>query len=153
MNAISIRRAVAADLPGIVRLLADDPLGAQREKAGTPLDGGYVAAFEAIDADPRQLLVVAELDDEVVGTLQLSFLPGLARIGAWRGQIEAVRISRSQRGKGLGEQLIRWAIEECRSRNCTLVQLTTDASRSDAHRFYERLGFVGSHIGYKLSLT
>lgn len=152
MQVITVRRAVVEDLPAIVQMLADDALGAQREKTGIPLAHAYVTAFEAIEADPNQLLVVASLGDRIVGTLQLSFIPGLARIGAWRGQIEAVRICGSQRGMGLGEQLLRWAIDECRARGCRLVQLTTDASRSDAHRFYERLGFVGSHVGYKLSL-
>lgn len=152
MNSINVRPAVAADLHSIVRMLADDPLGDRRESLGSPLDRAYVDAFEAISADRNQLLAVATLGDEVVGTLQLSFIPGIARRGAWRGQIEAVRIRRSHRGAGLGEQLFAWAIGECRARGCRLVQLTTDVSRSDAHRFYERLGFVGSHVGYKLSL-
>jgi GNAT superfamily N-acetyltransferase len=91
-------------------------------------------------------------DGEVVGTLQLSFLPGIARKGAWRGQIEAVRIAASRRGGGLGQHMFEWAIGECRARGCRLVQLATDRNRPDAHRFYERLGFVASHVGYKLAL-
>ena len=109
-------------------------------------------AFEAIDADPNQLLAVAEDDRGVIGTLQLSFIPGLSRKGAWRGQIEAVRVARDCRSEGLGRRMIEWAIAQCRGRDCALVQLTTDKARPDAHRFYEQLGFVASHIGYKLSL-
>ena len=152
MKAITIRRAAAVDLASIVQMLADDSLGSGREDPGLPLEGAYLTAFEAISADPNQLLAVATAGDEIVGTLQLSFIPGLSRRGAWRGQIEAVRISGAHRNMGLGEQLFLWAIDECRARGCSLVQLTTDASRTDAHRFYERLGFVGSHVGYKLSL-
>ena len=146
------RTAVAADLPSIVRLLADDPLGAEREDVRLPLDSRYVAAFEAIDLDPHQLIAVAADEEEIVGTLQISFLHGLARKGSLRGQIEAVRIASSRRGMGLGEGFVRWAIEECRARGCAMVQLTSDKKRLQAHRFYERLGFAGSHIGYKLPL-
>ena len=152
MQSISFRRAVAADIATIVQMLADDPFGARRESVATPLDGAYSTAFDAIDADPNQLLAVATAGEEIVGTLQLTFLPGLSRKGAWRGQIEGVRISSSRRGQGLGKQLFAWAIDECRARGCRFVQLTTDSSRTDAHRFYEQLGFVGSHIGYKLTL-
>ena len=133
-------------------MLADDPLGAEREDARLPLDSRYVAAFEAIALDPHQLLAVAADEEEIVGTLQINFIPGLARKGSWRGQIEAVRIAASHRGMGLGEGLVRWAIEECRARGCAMVQLTSDKKRLQAHRFYERLGFAGSHIGYKLPL-
>jgi GNAT superfamily N-acetyltransferase len=147
-----VRRATASDLPAIVGLLADDDLGRQREDARLPLDHAYEDAFRAIDADANQLLAVAVDGDEVLGTLQLSFIPGLGRKGAWRGQIEAVRIASSRRGGGLGRQMLEWAIAECRARGCRLVQLTTDRNRPDAHRFYNRLGFVASHIGYKLGL-
>ena len=146
------RRATPPDLPAIVRLLAEDELGQRREEARLPLDHVYEQAFRAIDADPNQLLAVAVEGGEVVGTLQLSFIPGLARKGAWRGQIEAVRIASSRRGSGLGGRMFEWAIGECRARGCRLVQLTTDRQRPDAHRFYERLGFVASHVGYKLAL-
>ena len=151
MEAI-IRRAVVKDLPSIIQMLADDPIGREREDPAVPPDPAYQAAFEAIMTDQHQLLVVATIEEEVVGTLQLTFIPGLARKGAWRGQIEAVRVSRSRRSTGLGQQLFDWAIDECRACGCALVQLTTDVDRPDAHRFYERLGFVASHIGYKLSL-
>jgi GNAT superfamily N-acetyltransferase len=152
MSDLLFRRATRDDLPAIVALLADDILGRQRESTRLPLDPRYLAAFDAIDADPNQQLIVAISADAVVGTLQLTFIPGIARLGAWRGQVEAVRIASSQRGAGLGEQLLEWAIDACRTRGCDVVQLTTDKQRHDAHRFYERLGFVASHAGYKLAL-
>lgn len=127
-------------------------MGQQREDASSPTNPKYVDAFQAILADANQLQMVATANDEVIGTLQLSFIPGLARKGAWRGQIEAVRIAATHRGSGVGQQMFEWAISQCRDRRCDLVQLTTDKTRSDAHRFYERLGFVGSHLGYKLML-
>ena len=149
---IVFRSARLSDIEAIVALLADDELGRQREAMGSPLDERYVAAFHAIEADANQHLVVVADGDEVIGTLQLSFIPGIAHKGAWRGQIEAVRIASNRRDSGLGQRMLEWAIAECRSRNCRFVQLTTDKSRADAHRFYERLGFVGSHEGYKLAL-
>lgn len=149
MGNMEIRRAVVADVTAIVDMLADDPLGAKRESPGDPR---YAEAFEQIDADPRQLLVVADLAGEVVGTLQLTFIPGLSRLGATRALIEAVRVRSDQRGGGLGGRLIEWAIDTARDRGAAMVQLTTDASRVDAHRFYERLGFVASHVGMKLAL-
>ncbi len=152
MEPLVVRRAIAADLPSIVELLADDPLGAHREDARLPLETSYEDAFQSIDADPHQLLVVAVDGDAVIGTLQLSFLRGISRKGALRGQIEAVRISRAKRGSGLGEQLVRWAINACALKGCELVQLTSDVTRTDAHRFYERLGFEASHVGFKLTL-
>jgi GNAT superfamily N-acetyltransferase len=152
METVTFRPAVANDLSSIVALLADDVLGSQRENARLPLDSAYLAAFEAIEVDPNQLLVVAVDGEEIVGTLQLTFIPGIARKGAWRGQIEAVRIAASRRDQGLGKQLFDWAIGECRARGCGFVQLTTHRDRSDAHRFYDRLGFVASHIGYKMAL-
>ena len=147
-----MRRANADDLAAIVALLADDPLGAQREDASTPLSSAYTEAFRAIDADPNQLLAVITEDDRVVGTLQLSFIPGLSRKGAWRGQIEAVRIAADRRDAGLGRQAFEWAIAQCRARGCRLVQLTTDRDRPDAHQFYERIGFTASHLGFKKAL-
>ncbi|PZV39709.1 GNAT family N-acetyltransferase [Mesorhizobium kowhaii] len=149
---IEFRRAQASDLPDIVAMLADDPLGAGREDTSVPLARGYVDAFNAIDADPNQLLAVAMDGGEVIGTLQITFLAGLSHKGAWRGQIEAVRIASHRRSGGIGRQMIDWAIAQCRARNCSLVQLTTDRSRADAHRFYEDLGFTGSHLGYKKAL-
>ncbi|WP_375775229.1 GNAT family N-acetyltransferase [Bradyrhizobium sp. ma5] len=152
MTPVAFRKAQPADIPAIIALLAHDILGQQREDASSPPNPRYVDAFEAILADPNQLLVVATLDDEVIGTLQLSFIPGMAQLGAWRGQIEAVRIAETHRCSGVGQQMFEWAIDQCKARGCDLVQLTTDKARPDAHRFYERLGFVGSHVGYKLTL-
>jgi GNAT superfamily N-acetyltransferase len=149
---ITFRKAQAQDLPDIVAMLADDPLGAGREDASLPLAQGYINAFNAIDADPNQLLAVAVDGAEVIGTLQISFLAGLSRKGGWRGQIEAVRIASHRRSGGIGRQMFEWAIAQCRARGCGLVQLTTDKGRADAHRFYEGLGFTGSHLGYKKSL-
>ena len=152
MEHIVFRSALLTDVPAIVALLADDELGSQRENTGTPLDPRYVDAFQAMEADANQRLVVVADGDEIIGTLQLSFIPGIARMGSWRGQIEAVRIAAHRRDSGLGQKMFEWAISECRSRGCNLVQLTTDKSRTDAHRFYEKLGFKASHEGYKLSL-
>jgi len=147
-----MRRATAADLPAIVGLLADDALGAIRERPELPLDGRYLEAFAAIDADPRQLLMVATLAGDIVGCLQLSFIPGLSRLGSQRALIEGVRVAAEMRGRGIGEDMILWAKGEALRRHCHILQLTTDRSREDAHRFYERLGFVASHVGMKLDL-
>lgn len=149
---ITIRRATRADLQALVDMLADDPLGATREAAGPPADPAYGAAFDAIERDPNQFLAVASKDEDVVGMLQLTFIPGLSRKGLWRGQIESVRVRKDARNLGLGKQLFDWAIDECRSRGCGLVQLTTDRSRQGAHRFYDALGFEATHLGYKLTL-
>lgn len=149
---ITIRQATRSDLPSIVRLLADDALGSQREAYRDPLPQSYYDAFQAIDADPRQELVVVEHDGAVIGTLQLTFIPGLSFQGGTRAQIEAVRVDRDVRGYGIGGRLFQWAIERAREQGCRLVQLTTNASRTEARRFYERLGFVASHTGMKLDL-
>lgn len=146
---VVVRRAGEHDLAAIVALLADDPLGSTGE--GEDLEP-YRRAWQAVDADPGQLLVVAVSGGEVVGTLQLTFIPGLSRRGALRAQVEAVRVRGDRRGHGLGAALLAWAVGHARSRGCALVQLTTDKSRGDAHRFYERLGFVASHEGLKLPL-
>lgn len=145
-----IRPALPADVPAIVALLADDPLGAARERPGDPR---YAAAYAEIAADPNQVLAVAEAGGEVVGTLQLTFTPGLSRLGALRATIEGVRVRGDQRGSGLGQELVEWAIGRSRARGAALVQLTTDSTRIDAHRFYERLGFTASHVGMKLALN
>ena len=153
MNPVTFREATQDDLAAIIALLADDELGRKRERVETPPADCYVKAFEAISADPNQQVVVAVQDGAVVGTMQLTFLPGLSRQGQWRGQIEAVRVAAGQRGEGLGRRMMEWAIEQCRARGCGLVQLTSDKSRHDAHRFYDNLGFVASHEGYKLTLS
>lgn len=133
-----------------MRLLADDPLGAKRERFEIPLPDSYLRAFEAIDADPNNELVVACLGAEVVGVLQLTFIPYLTYQGGWRALIEAVRVDSRQRSRGLGKTMFEWAIARARERGCHLVQLTTDKARADAKRFYESLGFVASHEGMKL---
>ena len=149
--AVLCRKAERADLPAIISLLADDMLGAGREDASDPPNPAYLAAFAALEKDANQLLAVGERAGTVVACLQISFIPGLSRLGQWRGQIESVRVAASARGDGLGQQLFEWAIGECRKRGCGLVQLTSDKVRTDAHRFYERLGFVASHDGFKLA--
>ncbi|MEU6915856.1 GNAT family N-acetyltransferase [Streptomyces olindensis] len=150
MGDLEIRAAVADDVPAIVGMLADDPLGAQRESPGDLAP--YLAALERLSADPNQHLVVAVREGRVVGTLQLTIIPGLSRRGATRSIIEGVRIHADERGSGLGAQLIEWAIGTSRQQGCQLVQLTSDKTRADAHRFYERLGFTASHTGFKLPL-
>jgi GNAT superfamily N-acetyltransferase len=150
---VTLRRAAAEDVPAIVDLLAADQLGATRDGVSSEEDlQHYLSAFDAIDADPAHLLLVAADGVQVLATMQVSFLPGLARRGALRAQIEAVRVRDDHRSRGLGAALFQWAIEEARRRQCALVQLTTDKSRADAHRFHERLGFVASHEGLKLKL-
>jgi GNAT superfamily N-acetyltransferase len=150
MGDLEIRPAALDDLSTIVGMLADDPLGAQRE---SPDDlAPYVSALERLSSDPNQHLVVATREGRVVGTLQLTVVPGLSRRGATRSIIEGVRVHADERGSGLGTRLIEWAVEESRRQNCQLVQLTSDSSRTDAHRFYERLGFTASHVGFKLAL-
>ncbi len=152
-DAALFRPAVEADLLAIVCLIADDGLARGREDASEPLNPRYLDAFRAVQADPNQLLVAVERAGAVVGTFQLSFIPGVSRLGSWRGQIEAVRVAETERGTGLGGQMMEWAIAECRRRGCSLVQLTSDKTRADAYRFYERLGFKASHAGFKLDLA
>jgi GNAT superfamily N-acetyltransferase len=150
MSDLEIRPAALTDIPAVVAMLADDPLGAQRE---SPDDlAPYCAAFQRLAHDPNQHLVVAVRDGAVVGTLQLTVIPGLSRRGSTRSIIEGVRVRADERGSGLGTRLIKWAVDESRRQDCQLVQLTSDATRTDAHRFYERLGFIASHVGFKLAL-
>ena len=150
MEDLEIRPAVAGDIPAIVAMLADDPLGAQRESPDDLVP--YLAALERLAEDPNQHLVVAVREDRVIGTLQLTIIPGLSRRGSTRSIIEGVRIHADERGSGLGTRLIEWAVDESRRQGCQLVQLTSDATRTSAHRFYERLGFEASHVGFKLPL-
>lgn len=145
---LSIRKARLTDLPALIALYADDDLGKTRETAGP--DEIYLAAFEAIDRDPNHILAVAETDGEIVATLLLSFIPGLSRHGAWRAQIEAMRVVASKRGQGLGHELLEWARQQALARGCSLIQLTSDRRRIDAHRFYERAGFEPTHLGFKM---
>lgn len=149
----TLRRALAGDVAAIVRLLAEDQLRSSEESTKPADLAPYLAAFAAIDEAADQLLLV--VDDpagQVVATQQLTVLPGLARSGATRLQVEAVRVSAVLRGNGLGSEMLSWAVEYGRGRGCRMVQLTSDSSRRDAHRFYERLGFEGSHVGFKLLL-
>lgn len=150
MDELTIREATADDIPAIVDLLADDVLGATRESPDelTP----YLTAFAAIDASPDQILAVAERGGRIVGTAQITFMAGLSHRGMIRAEIEAVRVHRDERGIGLGTRLIRWCIEEAGGRGCGMVQLTSNTSRNDAHRFYANLGFEQSHVGFKMHL-
>lgn len=161
-ESLILRDATAADLPVIVALLADDKLGSTREDLQDMAP--YLSAFAELEADPNQRLIVAERGAErnteqgaergaeVVGTFQLSFIPGVSQRGLKRAMIESVRVAATERGSGLGTQMMRWAIDEARRAGCGQVQLTSNAERPDAHRFYERLGFVPSHVGFKLKL-
>jgi GNAT superfamily N-acetyltransferase len=151
-GSVRFRPATAGDLAAIVALFADDPLGREREHDGPELHTRYREAFAVIERDPHQLLAVAERGNRILGVLQLTFIPGLTRSGMWRGQIEGVRVAAAERGSGIGRRMLEWAIDECRNRGCGLVQLTSDERRTDAHRFYEALGFRATHRGYKLPL-
>jgi GNAT superfamily N-acetyltransferase len=148
--ALSFRRARSDDVPAIVHLLADDPLGATRERDESPLPPAYLQAFRAVDGDANNELVVACQGEQVVGVLQLTCIPYLTYQGGWRALIEGVRVASGVRSQGVGKALIEWAIARARERGCIMVQLTTDKARVDAKRFYEGLGFVASHEGMKL---
>jgi GNAT superfamily N-acetyltransferase len=148
---VIFREATRADLAAVISLLADDVLGKARDF--TAVDEAYEKAFADITADPRNQLIVADDSGEIVGCFQITYIPGLGRHGAERSLIESVRVRSDRRGAGIGEAMMRWAIRQARERGCALVQLTTDNSRTDAHRFYRRLGFVASHQGMKLTLT
>ena len=147
------RRASREDVPAIVRMLASDALGSAREALESPLPESYYEAFEAIDRDANNELVVAQLEGRIVGVLQITFIPYMTYRGGWRALIEGVRVDADVRSRGVGRQLFTWAIERARQRGCHLVQLTSDKARPDAIRFYENLGFVASHEGPKLHLT
>lgn len=152
MSEVAFRLARREDLPSIVRMLAEDDLGSQRERFEEPLSLSYYEAFEQIGNDPNHELIVAELDGEVVGTLHLMFIPSISYQGGLRAQVESVRVEGKVRGRGIGSGMMKWAVEKAQARGAHLVQLTTHRSREDAHRFYERLGFTKSHVGMKLSL-
>lgn len=149
---VGFRLATRKDLPSIVRMLAEDDLGHQRERYEGPLPESYYTAFEQIDRDPSHELIVAETGREVVGTLHLMFLPSISFQGGLRAQIESVRVDKRHRSQGIGQAMIKWTIRRAATRGAHLVQLTTHRSREDAHRFYEGLGFEASHVGMKLSL-
>ena len=149
------REATAADVPEIINMLASDSLGKQREvAAATPddLESAYLVAFDEINEDPNNRLAVVESDGRLAGVLQITFIPYLTYGGSWRCMIEGVRVHRDFRGKGLGTRFLEWAIGQARARDCKIVQLTSDKRRTDAIRFYERLGFRATHEGFKLHL-
>ncbi|MEH1058892.1 GNAT family N-acetyltransferase [Micromonospora sp. CPCC 206171] len=150
MTDVIFREAVRADLPAVIALLADDVLGKARDF--TEVDEAYERAFADITADPRNHLIVADEAGELVGCMQITYIPGLGRHGAERSLIESVRVRSDLRGRGLGRRMMEWAVDQARQRGCALVQLTTDKTRADAHRFYRDLGFVASHEGMKLPL-
>jgi GNAT superfamily N-acetyltransferase len=149
---IRFRLANRADVPFIVRMLADDELGSQRERYEDPLPEAYYSAFEQIENDPNHELIVAERNGEVIGTLHLMFLPSISYQGGLRAQIESVRVDKRFQSLGIGSAMMQWSMQRARQRGAHIVQLTTHKTREDAHRFYERLGFKGSHLGMKLSL-
>jgi ribosomal protein S18 acetylase RimI-like enzyme len=149
---LKFRRAAREDLPEIVRLLSDDFLGRARERYENPLPESYIKAFEEIEADKNNELIVAETGGEILGTLQITFTPSISFQGGKRATIESVRVDEKYRRRGIGKKLMLWAIKRAREENCFAVQLTTNAERADAHRFYENLGFKGSHLGMKLYL-
>jgi ribosomal protein S18 acetylase RimI-like enzyme len=148
---VSIRPARRSDVAAIVAMLADDALGRGRERIEDPLPSSYFQAFERVARDPNLALVVAEGEGgEVVGCLQLCILPGVSSQGASRALIEDVRVASHCRGRGIGEQLVQWALAEAQARGCKLVELLTHNTRVDAQRFYKRLGFAASHVGMTL---
>lgn len=149
---VQYRLATRIDVPAIVRLLVEDDLGSQREHFTAPLPGEYYTAFEAIDADPNNELIVADANGEIIGTLQLMFLPSLSYQGGTRAQVESVRVAGQYRGQGIGADMMKWTIERAYQCGCHMMQLTSHKSRTDAHRFYEKLGFTKSHIGMKINL-
>ena len=149
---MKFRVASAKDLSPIVRMLADDFLGSQRERYEDPLPESYLEAFREIDADPNNELIVADIDGEVVGTLQLTYTPSISFQGGKRCTVESVRVDEKVRGKGIGREMMLWAIDRAKEKSCISMQLTTNNDRADAHRFYESLGFSKSHIGMKLKL-
>jgi len=149
---ISFRQATREDLLEIVRMLSDDFLGMTRERYENPLPESYVKAFEEIDADKNNELIVAEKNGEIVGTLQITFTPSISSQGGKRATVESVRVDEKYRGLGFGKELMKWAINRAREENCMAMQLTTNSDRKDAHRFYEDLGFKGTHLGMKLYL-
>ena len=152
MKEIVFRQATRKDLPEIVRMLADDFLGATRERDENPLPESYVKAFEEINADKNNELIVAEKDGKIVGTLQITFTPSISFQGGKRATVESVRVDEKYRGQGFGKELMKWAINRAREENCAAMQLATNSDRKDAHRFCEDLGFKGTHLGMKLYL-
>ena len=150
MSDFNVRKMLKSDLETVIMLLADDKLGKFREKNTPLIHEDYICAFEQLDRDTNHFVGIFEINGEIIGCLQISYIPGLTRGGSLRGQIEGVRVASAFRGKGYGAKMINWAIAECRRRGCKLVQLTSDKKRPDAIQFYEKIGFVKSHEGLKL---
>jgi len=150
---LTFRRAALGDLPAIIAMLADDKLGQTREDPSDPPNPKYIGAFEGIEADPNQYMLVGLQDGAVIAYLQITFIPYVSRLGSLRGQIESVRVASHLRGGGIGKKLMLHAIDLCKERGCFIVHLTTDKTREQTKRFYERLGFEVSHHGMKLSLS
>ncbi len=148
-----IREAMAADLPTLVALLADDERGRKREHLADPLPQGYLDSFAAITADPRSKLIVAERDHRVVGTMQLVFIPGMTYQGAERMIVQSIFVDRDLRGQGIGEAMIRWAVDAARARGCRFISINTHRSRERAHKFYKHQGFKPTHIGFTYELS
>lgn len=151
MEGLTYRLAVEADLAFLDALIAADEVAVARDGIRPDNESQQLEAMQAIAADPNHELWIVDLDGQPVASFQLSYLPGVSRKGAWRGQIESVRVMPTLRGRGVGEAMMRWAIARCRDRGCSIVQLTSDNRREDAHRFYRRLGFHSSHAGFKLT--
>ena len=149
---LQYRAAAVGDLSDVIRMLADDFLGQQRERLEEPLPECYVRAFREIEEDPNNELIVAELNGEIIGTLQLTFTPSLSHQGSKRCTVESVRVDGKFRGQGFGREMMRWAVERATEKGCASMQLTTHNDRSDAHRFYESIGFSSTHTGMKLKL-
>lgn len=152
MADLTYRYATRADLPYMVALIAADDVGTQMDDPEQPDSAEYQAGLAAIDADPNQELFIVEAEGQIIGTFQLTYIPGIARKGMWRGLVESVHVSPEHRNRGYGSQMMRWAIERCRARGCGMVQLTSNKKRVDAHRFYRTLGFDQSHEGFKIFL-
>jgi len=149
---LSYHHATPADLPFIIGQIVEDSVVTLDDDAADAMAPHYVDALAAITADPHQEMFVVRLGEEAVGCFQLSYLPGLMRRGMWRGQIEVVHVTPERRNGGIGSQMMRWAVARCREKGCGMVQLTSNKKRGDAHRFYERLGFLRSHEGFKYYL-
>jgi len=149
---LTFRHATTDDVSTIVQMMSDDPLAARRERFHMPLPAAYIDAFHAIDREPNNEFVVATIDEDIVGFLQITFIPYLSYQGRWRALVEGVRVNKKFRSHGIGRQLMQWAISRARERHCRLVQLTTDKQRPDAIKFYESLGFRATHEGMKLHL-
>ena len=147
-----IRTAVFSDVKKIVNMLSDDKLGQTREDNSTPLNSGYIKAYEAIDKDLNNEVIVMENEGRILGMLQLTIIPYLTHMGSWRCLVEGVRVHKEFRGQGLGVELLKWSINRAKERDCKMIQLTSDKQRPETLRFYEMLGFKASHEGFKLKL-